>query len=637
MDENKEINTGNKKLRNIIIGINALIIVILAIVLAVSCSNKGESDNTSTTIADIYSTNAETTVNNVTSETDEATEALTATDSPETEKTTDAETKTETETEVESKNETESEAEAETEDKTEEPTGEEEDTTESVDETTIKETTKKESSTKETTINATVPTKPAKPTPAPTTASPVIKPVQSESGTPYEKHGKLTVSGTNILDKNGNIYQLKGVSTHGIQWFPQFVNIDAFKTLRDEWGVNIVRLAMYTHEGGYCNGGNKQQLRQLIDTGVQAATQLGMYVIIDWHVLNERFPSTYEKEAIAFFDEVSRTYASYGNVIYEICNEPNSGPTWSDVKAYAEKIIPIIRKNCNNIIIVGTPTWSQDVDQAAANPIMGQVNIMYALHFYAATHKDYLWNRMVNAIKAGLPIFVSEYGICDASGNGGYDISSANTWMALMDQYHVSSCIWNLANKNESSCLLTASTQKTYGWTENELSGEGKWFVNMLKGSTSGLGNTKPVETQPAPTQPAPTQPAPTQPQPTQPQPTQPQQTIAPTIQAPVHATNDNCEINVANGNGWDGHSQYDIRIKNKSSNDVAGWKLVLTFSEDISIESCWNGQMIAAGNTITISADQDWNQIISSNGEITAGVIIAHSGNAKLLSSELK
>lgn len=488
---------------------------------------------------------------------------------------------------------------------------------ETVDKTTAEKTTEKDTSVDETTA------KPAATTVEPTTAKPAA-PNKTETGTPYANHGKLTVSGANMLDKNGNIYQLKGVSTHGIQWFPQYVNFDAFKTMRDEWGINVVRLAMYTHEGGYCNGANKDTMKALIDKGVQAATELGLYVIIDWHVLNEKYPSTYQSEAIQFFNEMSQKYASYGNVIYEICNEPNSGPSWADVKKYAETIIPVIRKNCDNIIIVGTPTWSQDVDQAAANPVKGQINIMYALHFYAATHKDYLWNRMVAAINAGLPVFVSEYGICDASGNGGYDVNSANTWMALMDQYHISSCIWNLANKNESSSLIVSSCNKTSGWNLNELSGEGQWFVNMLKGSTSGLGTTTP--SQPQQTQPAP--------QPTQPPQTQPP---APTTQAAVQATGSNCTVTVNNGNGWDGHAQYDIQIKNGGSAPVTGWKLVLTFNSEVGVESSWNGNFAVSGKTITVTADQDWNQTIAAGADITSGVIITFTGSASLVSAELK
>ena len=187
-------------------------------------------------------------------------------------------------------------------------------------------------------------------------------------------------TGTDIVDKNGDKYQLKGVSTHGIAWFPEYVNQDAFQSLRDDMGANLIRIAMYSGENnGYCTGGDQKQLKELVKTGVDAATNLGMYVIIDWHVLGDQNPQTYKEEAKAFFEEMSSLYKDYDNVIYEICNEPNGGTTWADVKSYAEEVIPIIRKNTKDaLIIVGTPTWSQDVDIAAEDPVTGYDNIMYA-------------------------------------------------------------------------------------------------------------------------------------------------------------------------------------------------------------------------------------------------------------------
>lgn len=300
--------------------------------------------------------------------------------------------------------------------------------------------------------------------------------------TPYSQHGRLSVNGTTLTDEHGAVFQLQGVSTHGIGWFPQYVNEDTFAELED-WGANAVRLAMYTAEGGYCEGGdaNKDKLKNLIDTGVQAATNLGMYVIMDWHVLNDHDPWTYADEAEKFFAEMSEKYKDYGNVIYEICNEPNSGPDWSSVKSYAEKIIPVIRENAPDaIIIVGTPTWSQDVDKAAADPITDYDNIMYALHFYADTHRDYLRDRMKKAIDSGLPVIVSEFGICDASGNGGNNYDEGNKWIEAMDDYNVSYFIWNLSNKTETSALISSSCSKLSGFADSELSDSGRWYKEVL-------------------------------------------------------------------------------------------------------------------------------------------------------------
>ncbi len=306
---------------------------------------------------------------------------------------------------------------------------------------------------------------------------------EDSSKTPFENHGKLTVKGTDIVDKDGNKFQLKGVSTHGIAWFPEYVNKDAFKTIRDEWGGNLIRLAMYTDEnGGYCSGGNKKNLKSTVDKGVTAATELGMYVIIDWHILHDLTPLKYQSEAEEFFAEMSLKYKDYDNIIYEICNEPNGGTSWADVKKYAEAIIPIIRKNDPDaIIVVGTPTWSQDVDKAAENPITGYDNIMYTVHFYAATHKDDIRNKLKKAREKGLAIFVTEFSICDASGNGALDKNEAGKWMDMLNEYNISYAGWSLCNKDESSALISSGSSKKSGWSDGDLSEAGKWLIEQFK------------------------------------------------------------------------------------------------------------------------------------------------------------
>lgn len=305
-----------------------------------------------------------------------------------------------------------------------------------------------------------------------------------ESGTPLENHGKLSINGTDIVDSKGEKYQLKGVSTHGLAWFPEYVNKDAFKTLRDDWGANLIRLAMYTGEsGGYCQDGDKDKLKSLIDKGVDAATELGMYVIIDWHILSDSNPLTNEDEAIVFFDEMSSKYSEYDNVLYEICNEPNGGTQWSDIKEYAEAVIPVIRANDKDaIIIVGTPTWSQDVEVAASDPIEGEKNIAYTTHYYAATHKENIRNKVKEAHDKGLCVFISEFSICDASGNGGIDYDSADDWSDLIDEYNLSYAGWSLCNKNETSALIASDCDKTSGWSDDELSEAGIWLKNRISG-----------------------------------------------------------------------------------------------------------------------------------------------------------
>ena len=301
------------------------------------------------------------------------------------------------------------------------------------------------------------------------------------------KHGKLHVDGTKLLDEEDEVVQLKGVSTHGINWdvgYP-YVNEKAFHNLRDEWGVNCIRVAMYTQDyNGYCvtDSASRKKLLNTIDTAVKATKKLGMYVIIDWHVLNDKTPKKYEKQAKDFFKKVAKKYKNYNNVLYEICNEPNGGTDWKTIKSYAKKVIPVIRKQSKDaIIIVGTPNWSQDVDVASESPITGYDNLMYTIHFYAATHQDSYRKKCETALKNGLPVLCTEFSACEASGDGKLNKSSANAWIKLLNKYDVSYVAWSLSNKAESASLLKSSCKKTSGFKTKDVSAMGKWLIGKYK------------------------------------------------------------------------------------------------------------------------------------------------------------
>ena len=300
--------------------------------------------------------------------------------------------------------------------------------------------------------------------------------------TPYGQHGALHVENGKLTDADGNTVQLYGMSTHGIAWFPQYINYDSFRTLRDDWNTNCIRLAMYTAEyGGYCAGGDKEQLKQLVRDGVSYATELGMYVIVDWHILSDCDPNQNKDEAIAFFREMSEAFADNDNVLYEICNEPNSGTSWDSIKSYAEEVIPVIREQKPDaVILVGTPTWSQEIDKAAASPLTFD-NVMYTLHFYAGTHKDDLRNRLETCAQNNLPVFVSEFGMCDASGNGANDFDSTTKWLDLLNKYQISFCCWNLANKDESSSVFKAASTALSDWTDEDFNESGRWIREYFR------------------------------------------------------------------------------------------------------------------------------------------------------------
>ena len=307
-------------------------------------------------------------------------------------------------------------------------------------------------------------------------ATEVIKEINS---TPVGRHGKLSVEGTKIVDKNKQEFQLKGVSTHSIAIYSQYINEETFKEMRDNWNINVIRIAMYSNP----NDGYTKELHSKVKEAVNYATDLGLYVIIDWHILQDNNPNAYKNEAISFFEEMANEFKNNKNVLYEICNEPNGDVTWDkDIKPYAEEVISKIRAiDTNAIIIVGTPKWSQDVDIVANNPITDYENIMYTLHFYAATHKDELRKKLKIAHEKGLPIFVTEFGISDASGNGTISQEEGDKCIELLNSYNISWVCWNLSNKNETSAILNSNCNKTTGFQESDFSQQGKWLLKKLK------------------------------------------------------------------------------------------------------------------------------------------------------------
>ena len=436
-------------------------------------------------------------------------------------------------------------------------------------------------------------------------------------------YGRLHVEGTYLADKDDKLVQLRGVSTHGLGWFPQYVNEAAIRQFNEEWGCNVFRLAMYTAEGaGYCTNGDdqKEKLKDLVHKGVQAAIDEDMYVIIDWHVLQDQDPNKYKDEAKKFFEEMAKTYKDDPHVIYEICNEPNGGTSWSRIKEYALDVIPVIRKYAPNaIVIVGTPTWSQDVDIAANAPITEYDNVMYALHFYASTHTDSLRNKCKTAVEKGLPIFVTEYGICEASGNGVINEKQANLWIEMLDGYGISHVMWNLANKNESSSMIAAGNTKVNGFTEKDLSKSGKWFVNMLKDAGVGIGSALSGTTEAG----------------------QGDDTAWSGDSSgggnPQAMTTEDVEKLVTAGDGvvyfvtnsWykDGGVgvQLSLNIENNTDKNVSGWerKLIVKNGAKVDVDQFWSCSVSVEGNVITVTP-ADYNRTIVAGGSVgDVGIIL--------------
>lgn len=304
------------------------------------------------------------------------------------------------------------------------------------------------------------------------------------TGTGYvATHGALHTVGNQLVDKNNAAIQLRGMSSHGLQWFGQYINANSIKWLRDDWGITVIRGAMYTvgnNDGYIANpSGMTAKVYEMID----AAIANGIYVIVDWHILSDGNPQTYKSQAKTFFAAVSKKYGNVPNIIYEIANEPNgSGVTWNAaIRPYAQEVIPVIRANAPSaLVIVGTATWSQDVTDAAANPV-SFANVAYTVHFYACTHGQSLRDKVDAARAMGVTIFSTEWGTTDASGSGALCTTESKTWISFMNDRKISWANWSLATGSSGSYALLPGASVNGGWSASNISPSGTLVKSLIK------------------------------------------------------------------------------------------------------------------------------------------------------------
>ena len=284
---------------------------------------------------------------------------------------------------------------------------------------------------------------------------------------PVKIHGQLKVTGTQLTDQNNQPVVLNGVSLGWSCFHPRFYTSATTKWLHKDWKCSVVRAAMGIEpDRGYLKDSAKNM--QLIKTVVDAAIEEGIYVIIDWHSHNLNL-----KEAKSFFATMATTYGSKPNIIYEIVNEPDY-ETWPEVKSYATEIISTIRAiDANNVILVGSPHWDQDINLPADDPISGYKNLMYTVHFYAATHKQSLRDRTDAAIAAGLPVFISESAGMQASGDGALDYPEWNKWITWMEKNKLSWITWSVSDKDETCSVLNKTASDYGGWKKEDLKESG--------------------------------------------------------------------------------------------------------------------------------------------------------------------
>ena len=308
---------------------------------------------------------------------------------------------------------------------------------------------------------------------------------QESDSTIVERYGQLRVEEIHIVNQNGEPVMLTGMSLYWSQWKGQYYNYNCIKWLRDDWKCTVVRAAMGIESNlGYLiyPAREKEKVIEVIN----AAIELGIYVIVDWHDHNAH---NHLDESVEFFTEIATLYGEYPNVIYEIYNEPMQVSWLNDVKPYADSVVAAIRAiDPDNIIVIGSPTWSQDVDVAANNPVDAD-NIAYSLHYYAAYqyHQQSLRNKAQTALNKGVALFVTEFGMCQNTGDGAIDYEQSNLWFDFLESNKISWCKWSVADLTETSAVLKLGANANGGWPESQLSESGLFIRNKIRSSYESM------------------------------------------------------------------------------------------------------------------------------------------------------
>ena len=280
---------------------------------------------------------------------------------------------------------------------------------------------------------------------------------------------RLQVVGSQLCDESGSPVMLRGISLGWHNLWPRFDNKGAVKWLAKEWHADVIRAAVGASsvDDNYLE--NPEFALQCVTPVIEAAIKNKVYVIIDWHS-----HEMHTAQAKSFFSQMAKKYGKHPNIIYELYNEPVND-SWQDLKQYATEIITEIRRyDPDNLILMGCPHWDQDIDLVAASPLEGVSNVMYTVHFYAATHKDYLRDKMRKAVEGGLPVFVSECAGMEASGDGPLDANEWQKWVDTMEQLRISYVCWSLSDKNETCSMLLPRAKSCGDWTDDLIKPWGK-------------------------------------------------------------------------------------------------------------------------------------------------------------------
>lgn len=320
-------------------------------------------------------------------------------------------------------------------------------------------------------------------------ASAPVTVLAAPAGSPVETHGRLSVCGVNLCDQAGDPVQLRGMSSHGIQFFPDCLNQDSLEALRDDWRADFVRISMYVQEGGFET--DPDGFTAKVNEAVEIATGLGLYAIIDFHILNPGDPTFNTDRAKTFFADVAAAHADKENVLYEIANEPN-GVSWDTIRGYAEEVVPVIRDAApDSVVLVGTRGFSSlgltdgsDETEIVDDPVPFE-NVMYTFHFYAASHGEDRRAVVARAARS-LPLFVSEFGTQTFTGDGANDLASATAWLDLLKDRKISYAMWSYSDGRETNSAFRQGTCQGTEYTGSDVLTEAGAFIRTRIRSAAG-------------------------------------------------------------------------------------------------------------------------------------------------------
>jgi endoglucanase len=261
----------------------------------------------------------------------------------------------------------------------------------------------------------------------------------------------LHVQGNRIVDETGNTVVLRGVAVPDIGvLFSDGGGISGVTGRIDEilgaaaLDIHAIRLPVYPRT--VVNDGNptysplpypvgpaapleagavmelsaSDYIAQVLQPAVDYATSKNLYAIVDYHQIDNVTTGTSSADAVTFWTTVAPVFAGYSNVVYEAFNEPidstgNAGITaagaWTSAfTTAAQSWISAIRAGApNNVIIVGSPSWSQYPDGALTAGLTGG-NLVFTAHAYPSNWPGTGFQSRVAKAAMGEPVAMTEWG-----------------------------------------------------------------------------------------------------------------------------------------------------------------------------------------------------------------------------------